>query len=134
MRTTRMAVALAIILTFTMAIAAPAGALAQSAGDEQYVDPFQGGGGNAGRPGSQNDGGQGGATPSDTQGSTAEGATGSTATAAPDSSAAGVDAGTATSSGAQLPRTGLPMVALAALGVGLMIGGLALRRAAPPLR
>jgi hypothetical protein len=129
MRTTNGLLALLIL-----AFALPSAALGQSAGDEQYVDPFQGGGGNAGGQGSDGDAGQSGATPGATQGSTADGATGSTATAEPDASAAGVDSGTATSSGAQLPRTGLPVAVLAVLGAGLMLGGRGLRRAAPPLR
>jgi hypothetical protein len=128
MRTTNGLLALLIL-----AFALPSAALGQSAGDEQYVDPFQGGGGNAGGQGSDGDAGQSGATPGGTQGSTADGATGSTATAEPDSSAAVVDTGTAPSSGAQLPRTGLPVSVVAALAAGLMLGGLALRRGVSPL-
>jgi hypothetical protein len=109
-------------------VAAPATSFAQSAGDDQYVDPFQddnggggGGGGNQGNSGNQ--GNQGNSTPSDQQ---------SVAQAPADSSGT---AGTTTTESAQndtLPRTGLPVGPLVALGVILLLGGgFALRRAWP---
>jgi LPXTG-motif cell wall-anchored protein len=112
----------AIILTLS-----PAAALAQSAGDQQYADPFGnneqnqsgGGGGGGGGAGSGGGGGQAQAAPSGS-GVAAQGATG-----APGSSATGTAAG---SGGGELPRTGLDAGLVAGLGAVLLLAGLALRR------
>lgn len=106
-------------------VAAPATSFAQSAGDDQYVDPFQddnggGGGGNQGNSG--NSGNQGNSTPSDQQ---------SVAQAPADSS--GTAGATATDAQSDsLPRTGQSLGPLVAVGVILLLGGgFALRRAWP---
>ena len=98
-------------------LAAPAGALAQSAGDEQYSDPF----GEVEDPGQENGGSNGSSGP-DTD----------TTVAAPAEGAA--DAATADSSGSTLPRTGFPAVLAAMLGALLLVMGAAVWRSAhPPL-
>jgi hypothetical protein len=103
-------------------VAAPATSFAQSAGDDQYVDPFQddnggGGGGNQG-----NQGNQGNSTPSDQQ---------SVAQAPADSSGTAGATATESAQNDSLPRTGLPMGPIVAVGVILLGGGFALRRAWP---
>jgi LPXTG-motif cell wall-anchored protein len=112
---------LLVLSLFAAAAAVPATALGQSAGDEQYVDPFQednSGGGNQGDSGNPAPQEQAPATeapttpvPTDTAGATAaqEGGNGSTS----------------------LPRTGSPLGVVALIGVALIAGGLALRRAWP---
>jgi hypothetical protein len=107
--------ALAALLAAALACAAPAAALAQNAGDEQYADPFgkveskkkSSGGGQQGASGQ----GQGTSTPSQqpTQSSGSQ-----APTAAPAQT---------------LPVTGLPAGVLAAAGLALLGSGAALRRA-----
>jgi hypothetical protein len=108
--TRRLAAPLAVLILTVF----PAAALAQSAGDQQYADPFgnneqnQSGGGSSGGGGGSGDGGS----------SSASG--GGQSQAAPTSSTTG----TATQSGGgQLPRIGI----VAALGAVLLLAGLALR-------
>jgi hypothetical protein len=107
--------ALALALT---AVAAPATAFAQSAGDDQYVDPFQddgSGGGNQGDSGSQG------------------GSDNSVAQAPADSpDTAGTSAGAADANdGSSLPRTGFVVGGVALMGVILLGGGYLLRRVWP---
>ncbi|HZN88506.1 MAG TPA: hypothetical protein VFB44_06005 [Thermoleophilaceae bacterium] len=99
-------------------LALPATALAQSAGDEQYSDPF-------GKVENGNDdaGGAGG------------GSGNTTAAPAPSTPAApaetGVESTETTSTeatGAQLPRTGFPVLLLAGAGALLALSGATLRR------
>lgn len=102
-----------------LVLALPSAALAQSAGDNQYQDPFedQGGSGQTQQQGSsQGDGGQQAQAPS-TQGQAAD-PSATTAQAEP------AQTGT-------LPRTGSETTPLLlAYGLTLLLGGTALRRAA----
>jgi hypothetical protein len=125
MRMTNRVLTLLLMLALAVpAVAAPATALAQSAGDDQYVDPFQdddSGGGNQGNSGSQGGGND---TPTDDQ---------AVAQAPADSGdSAGVNAGAETvDDSGGLPITGFPLAGLALTGVILLAGGFALRRAWP---
>jgi LPXTG-motif cell wall-anchored protein len=104
-------------------LAFPATALAQSAGDEQYSDPFGkvedgsgtggggGGGGNATEAPAPDT-----STPAAPAPAPAETSVESTGTTATDAT------------GAQLPRTGLPVLLLAGAGALLALAGAALRR------
>jgi LPXTG-motif cell wall-anchored protein len=100
----------------------PAGALAQSggAGDDQYVDPIGGNGQQHSGGGSKGSGSSGGAT------------SGPSLSAAPSLSASSGQpapaAAPAASSGQTLPRTGFDAGAVAAIGLALVLMGLALRR------
>ena len=97
-------------------LVAPAGALAQSAGDEQYADPF----GDAEQP-TQDQGGSNGApapTPDPAPQAPASGS----------ASAAGADPGT----GGFLPHTGFPALLSALLGALLLGSGISVRRRAQP--
>jgi hypothetical protein len=111
-RTLRLAVMLALVLT---ALAVPAAAVAQSAGDDQYVDPFKNEGSHKGNSNSQGSDGNNGAS------QTAQ--TTTPTTAAPDPTAS-------TGNGASLPRTGLPLGGLLVSGFALLGGGFTLRRRA----
>jgi hypothetical protein len=119
MRTNNRMLLLALTLALAVtAVAAPATAFAQSAGDDQYVDPFQddgSGGGNQGDSGSQG------------------GSDNSVAQAPADSSdTAGASAGAADANdGSSLPRTGLMVGGVALMGVILLGGGYLLRRVWP---
>ncbi len=106
--------AIAALLFVAALLAAPAASLAQSAGDEQYVDPFQGG---EEQPQQ---------TPQPAQPDTPE-----PAPAAPPSGQ--VEGGEATAQPAQtdaptLPRTGFPVLVIGSAGYALMLAGVALRR------
>jgi hypothetical protein len=122
MRMNYRVLSLLVMLTLALPVViAPATSFAQSAGDDQYVDPFQddnsGGGGNQG-----NSGNQGSNTPSDQQSAQAPADSGDTAGAT-----ATEGANTET-----LPRTGFPAGPLFAIGVILFLGGgFALRRVWP---
>jgi hypothetical protein len=100
-------------------LALPAAALAQSAGDEQYSDPF-------GKVENGNDNGGGGG------GNATEAPAPDTSTpAAPAPAETSVEStGTAATdaTGAQLPRTGFPVLLLAGAGALLALSGAALRR------
>jgi hypothetical protein len=118
MRMTNRALTLLLMLALAVAVAVvPATSFAQSAGDDQYVDPFQDdetGGGN----GNQGD--------NDTPTTPDE-----TVSQAPATTAETGVADEAATSGATLPRTGLPTGELVLIGVVLLGGGFALRRAWP---
>jgi hypothetical protein len=104
------------VLACAVLLALPASALAQSAGDNQYTDPFsgqsQGGGGNSG-------GGNAQASPQ-------------TAQAAPAAPSATASQAQQPDQGAALPRTGFPTLLPLAYGLVLLLGGVALRRGARP--
>jgi hypothetical protein len=136
-RTTRGLLALVFLLVLT-----PPAAFGQSAGDEQYVDPFQqpeqgsgqqqqGGGGQQPAPEPDQGGGQ---PPS--AGQIQEGGDGSvapepTAPQVGESPSSAQTPAPATSAGeGVLPITGAPAAIFAALGAGLLVGGVALRRRA----
>jgi LPXTG-motif cell wall-anchored protein len=110
-------------LTVALVLAAPGAALAQSAGDEQYQDPF-GNDQEQPQPTPQPD------TPSsssDDAGTTAQ------ATPTPAATAPAPTATTATTAQAsvgqeQLPRTGADAGLIALGGAVLLVGGVALRR------
>jgi LPXTG-motif cell wall-anchored protein len=121
----------ALILAAPIA-SVPATAWAQSAGDDQYVDPFQddqtgkdnGNGGGGGGSGSQSDN-SGSSDSSSSQGSTSGSDTGATA---------GTTAAQGEDDQGKLPRTGggLPEGWIVAVGVLLLLGGgFALRRVWP---
>jgi hypothetical protein len=130
MRMNYRALSLLVMLTLALpVVVAPATSFAQSAGDDQYVDPFQddNGGGNSGNQGNQgnsgNSGSQGNGTPSDQQ---------SVAQAPADSSGTAGTTASETAKNDSLPRTGLPIGPIVAIGVVLLLGGgFALRRAWP---
>jgi LPXTG-motif cell wall-anchored protein len=99
----------------------PTAALAQSAGDDQYTDPF-------GDEQSQSSGGSG--SESGGSGTAPSAGSGSAAQAAPSTGApaAAAASGTAAAESGQLPRTGLDAGVVAAIGAGLLGVGLVLRR------
>jgi hypothetical protein len=114
-----------------VALAAPATALGQSAGDEQYVDPFQGSPdeptGGQGGTGSQ-DGDQ--AAPAPAPAPAPEPAEpAQPVQEVPEATTVPAPETTAQSDGTTLPRTGLPVVGMALVGLFLLAGGAALRRA-----
>jgi hypothetical protein len=107
--------ALAALILAVALLAAPAAAFAQSAGDEQYTDPFQGGeGGQAEQPAQPQ--------PEPEPAPPAEEPAGQLP----------AEEGTTTAEPAQasptLPRTGAPVLLLAAAGYALLLAGIAIRR------
>jgi hypothetical protein len=119
--------ALIALITAVALLAAPAVALGQSAGDEQYTDPFQGGdGGGQEQPAEQP------SEPAPTEpAAPAEPAPGGngTAEAAPSAEAAPTAEATQETS-PTLPRTGMPLLILASIGYALLLSGIAIRRKA----
>jgi LPXTG-motif cell wall-anchored protein len=118
--TKRLVCLLAALLIAVPVVALPATALGQSAGDDQYVDPFQNNdkndNGNSGSGSQSNDN-----TSASQQTTEPTTTTGDTAGAtAQDPSASGT-----------LPRTGEDLGGVALMGVILVGGGFALRRAWP---
>jgi hypothetical protein len=109
-------------LLVALALLAPASAFAQSAGDEQYADPF----GNDNGSGQSNN--QGNTTPPSSSSPT------TTAQAAPTAVPAPPTATTAQAPApaAQLPRTGGDPITPAVAGFWLLLGGVALRARVRP--
>lgn len=108
---------------FALAAAAAGPAQGQSSGDQQYTDPFAGGGSTKTHTTNRKPGGH-------TGSSTPAPAAPAPAPSAPEAAAtpaAGV-------SGATLPRTGLDLIPLAALGGALLAAGLALIAWSRPAR
>ena len=100
-------------LIAALALAAPGTALAQSAGDQQYQDPFAG---------------DDQATPTPTATAPPQPATAQVApTATPAPAQAQVPVATTAQAGQQLPRTGNDPITPAVAGFWLVLGGLALR-------
>ena len=128
-RRTRRCTAMALALA-SLGVAAPAAALAQSAGDEQYADPFsqdQGkkpsSGGNAGTNSSGDDRADAGS----------QAAAPSTPSTDSDPATSSQTSGTAAPSGDELPRTGYPAW-LAALAGGVMLASGGVLRVCAPRR
>jgi hypothetical protein len=103
---------LLVIAALAASLVVPVGAQAQSAGDEQYTDPFS-----QSEPPSQ---GQ-------QQGSTGQ-APSQPATPAQSSGQAPAEAAPAQQAPAQLPRTGFAAALTAAYGCVLLLAGFAIRR------
>jgi hypothetical protein len=93
-------------------LALPSAALAQNAGDEQYSDPF-------GQSGEENGGTDNGGTQESPPADPAQ-SDGTIGESEPEISEG--------SSGATLPRTGLPVLLVAGSGALLLVGGTTLRR------
>jgi hypothetical protein len=105
-----------LIFALLVALVVPSAALAQSAGDEQYSDPFGEDGQQEQQPASQPD------TPAQPVEQPA-------APAPTDGSGEEASAPTE-SSDPSLPVTGLPALTLLALGAGMLASGLLMRRRA----
>jgi cell division septation protein DedD len=106
-----------VALFAALALLAPASAFAQSAGDNQYTDPFGGSGGQQ-------------QSSSGSQGSSSSGSSGTTTTAqapAPTSAPVATTAQSTTAATQQLPRTGHDPITPAVAGFWLLLGGVALR-------
>jgi len=109
-----------VALFAALALLAPASAFAQSAGDNQYTDPF--GGDSGGQQQSS----------SGSQGSSSSGTSGTTTTAqapapAPTSAPVATAAQSTTVATQQLPRTGHDPITPAVAGFWLLLGGVTLR-------
>jgi hypothetical protein len=100
-------------------LALPAAALAQSAGDEQYSDPF-------GKVENGNDNGGGGG--GDVTEAPAPDTSTPAASAPAETSVESTGSAATDATGAQLPRTGFPVLLLAGAGALLALSGAALRR------
>jgi pyruvate dehydrogenase E2 component (dihydrolipoamide acetyltransferase) len=122
--------ALAAVLTVAALLAVPAAAMAQSAGDEQYVDPFQGGEEQPSQAPEETPQ----APPPEAPAQPAEPAPAAPAPAEPAAPAApSGEAGEVTTAPTQtaaptLPRTGFPVALLLPAGAALLLAGVALRR------
>jgi LPXTG-motif cell wall-anchored protein len=124
MRISYRAICLLVLLILAApVVAVPATALAQSAGDDQYVDPFENDGNDKGGDNSGNQGSdQGTSNDTSSQSGSDTGTQGTTAAAQSTEDANG-----------KLPRTGgVPEGWIAVAGVALLLGGgFALRRVWP---
>jgi hypothetical protein len=125
--------ALTLLFVAAAFLAAPAAALGQSAGDEQYTDPF----GQEDPAGQRQEPAPVPEQPVEPPPSPAEPAPGGngTAGAAPSAEAAPTPEAAPTAEATQegaatLPRTGGPVVLVAAIGYALLLAGIAIRRKA----
>lgn len=109
-----------------LALALPASAWAQSAGDNQYQDPFANGSPSAGSRG-----GSGSASQADGSGQTTSGGL-QTAGGGSGSSSSTSGATASTAASGELPRTGLDVAPIAALGLTFLLAGLLLRLLSAP--
>ena len=114
------------LVALLVAVAMPVAAVAQSAGDDQYTDPLQGGGsgssgGGGGSSGGGSGSGGGGGGGGDAPATQAQADTDTAPTQATPAQADNSDDD-------GLPRTGFPVAVLIGAGLILMSGGLALRR------
>jgi hypothetical protein len=123
----RTAPLLLALLALAACLALPAGALAQSAGDDQYTDPFGGGDEPARQeqPPPEQPAPEQPAEPAPDTSAPAPGGNG-TAEAAPSADAA--PSAEASQSSQTLPRTGAPVLLFAAAGYALLLAGIAIRR------
>jgi len=123
---------LALLAALLVLAGAPAVAAAQSAGDDQYVDPFAGqdAGGGGG-----SSGGQSGSSPSSSAPSSNAPSSSAPSSSAPSSSATAPAASPAPATTApvstQLPYTGTATALRALLGAVLLLAGVALRLRVP---
>lgn len=117
---------LASLLATGAVLAAPAAAFAQSAGDNQYSDPFSSGGSNSSGGGSSSSGGgsssSGGGSSSSGSGSSGSSSSGSGYSSSGTTYASGTSTG-----GPSLARTGAETGILALGGASLLLAGIALR-------
>lgn len=109
--------ALAALILALALLAAPASALAQSAGDDQYVDPFEGEG-NGGQTEQQAPEQEPQSAPVPEQPSEP----------LPSSNGEESPAEAAQETAPTLPRTGAPVILFAAAGYALLVAGVAIRR------
>jgi len=114
-----------LLVALFVVVAVPAAAIAQSAGEDQYTDPLQGGGagGSGGGGGSGSSGGGGGGGGGNAPATQSQSGTTPAANTAKPAQAK-------EKSGGGLPRTGFPIAILLGSGMILLSTGLALRRTA----
>jgi hypothetical protein len=110
---------LAAVLTALLLLSSPTAALAQSAGDDQYEDPFAGQGDPSGGGGEPTQPAE--PAPGTSAAPATSGSAGAEADAAAGTSASGSDGRS------ELPRTGLEAPLVAMLGSGLLLAGAGLR-------
>lgn len=122
----------AVLVSAALALAPPAAALAQSAGDDQYQDPFGGtqtsGSGSPSK--SRGSGGSsGGLTQTPNLGGSSGGGAAGAGTAGTATTGAGATTGGVhtTPAAGQLPVTGVDAPLLALAGLALLLGGVGLR-------
>jgi hypothetical protein len=137
---------LVLACALLFALGTPVAALAQSAGDNQYSDPFGsgGGGGNSSSgsgtsgSGSSSSGSSGGGGASSGSGSgggvTSSSGTGTGTTGSTGTGSTGTGTGTGAPQGPQLARTGADTVLVALAGAGLLLCGVGLRLRTRPSR
>jgi hypothetical protein len=127
MRVVRKHLSLLALVALALSLALPSAALAQSAGDEQYTDPFGEGdsGGQTQEPSPDQPVEQPSGTPEPAP------APGGNGTAEPAPTAEAAPAPEAAQDGSPtLPRTGAPVILFAAIGYVLLLAGTAIRRKA----